>query len=318
MITKPLLILAIVFNFLGINSQANNIDRSIKADLSSGVYGQAEASNISDSYLPSVVLPTANSTSKNLSNSYYYALVDGYTGQILADKKPNEKVSIASTTKIMSAVVALENYNLNDVVTVAKVATQQIPTVVNLRVGEKITVNELLHCLLIKSGNDSAYAIAGNMDLTGNGDIKQFVEKMNQKAKDLGMNNTHYEDPAGLSDNGYSTASDLAKITRYALQNETFRQIVKTPEYIATNTTKTIFHPLDNSNRLVNGFDYPGAIGVKTGFTDKAGHCLVGAAERNGHTLIAVVLNTYSTTAEASAIEARKLLDWGFYNVVFN
>jgi len=319
MILKPLIALSIICNLIGFNLSAANTDQKVADSLAKESFSSAMAADNSLT-LPNIFeLPSVktNAAKSNILTKQY-ALIDGQTGIILNSKNPEEHVPIASTTKIMSAVIALENYRLDDIVTVPLKATQQIPTVVNLRSGEKITVSELLHCLLIKSGNDSAYAIGTHMDKSGsNDDIKPFVDKMNQKAKELGMNNTHYQESAGLSDDAYSSAADLGIITRYALKNPTFREIVSTQNYVATNTAKTIFHQLENSNRLITTYQYPGAIGVKTGFTYAASHCLVGAATRNGHTLIAVVLGTYADTASASADEARKLLDWGFSSVVW-
>lgn len=319
MILKPLIALSIMFNLIGFNLSAASTDQKIADSLSKESYTTAMAAGGSVTLPKLLDLPSVkNGATKASILTKEYVLMDGETGIVLNSKNPSDHVPIASTTKIMSAVIALENYNLEDIAAVPLKATQQTPTVVNLRSGEKITISELLHCLLIKSGNDSAYAIAAHMDTQDAKDnIQPFIDKMNDKAKELGMTNTHYMDPAGLSDDGYSTATDLGTITRYALQNPTFREIVTTQKYVATNTTKTIFHQLENSNRLVTTYEYHGAIGVKTGFTYAASHCLVGAATRNGHTLIAVILGTYADTPSASADEARKLLDWGFTNVVW-
>ncbi|HPS40283.1 MAG TPA: D-alanyl-D-alanine carboxypeptidase family protein, partial [Candidatus Cloacimonadota bacterium] len=249
---------------------------------------------------------------KSSANSKEYILVDADSGVILAQNGKSEKVPIASTTKIMTAIIALENYQLTDIATISTDAVSQVPSVAYLRTGEHMTVENLLNCMLIPSGNDAAYAVAEHMSDDTGGTAK-FVAKMNEKAKELGMADTHYEDPAGLNAEGYSTAYDLSIITKYALRNQTFRQIISKSSYVAKNTDGTIFHSLKQSNRLVTE-NYAGAIGVKTGFTPEAGHCLVGAATRNGHTLISIVLNTYSTTPDASAIEAKRLLDWGFQN----
>lgn len=320
MILKPLLALSVICNLIGFNLSAAKTDQKVADSYSRENYSSAMASG-NTLELPAILdLPSIKQNSPKVNIlSKNYVLLDGDSGVVFSGKNSDAHVPIASTTKIMSAVIALENYKLDEVVTVPLKATEQIPTVVNLRSGEKITVLELLHCLLIKSGNDSAYAIGSFMSNSGTDkDIKPFVEKMNDKAKELGMADTHYMDPAGLSDDGYSSATDLGIITRYALENSTFREIVLTQNYVATNTAKTIFHPLDNSNRLVTTYQYPGAIGVKTGFTDAASHCLVGAATRNGHTLIAVILGTFANTPNASADEARKLLDWGFANVIWS
>ncbi|MCX6812713.1 MAG: D-alanyl-D-alanine carboxypeptidase [Candidatus Berkelbacteria bacterium] len=314
MISQPLIILSIIYSLIGFSLFSSNLDAKI-----SDFYSKENVSAVSAADTPiiegpsKILLPVISPTSKPQILARNYALFDADSGKFLVGKNENQPVPIASTTKIMTAVVALENYSLDDVVTVPEIATQQIPTLVHLRVGEKISVGELLRCMLIQSGNDSAMAIASHLD-GGSNNFQPFVDKMNQKAKELGMMETEYFDPAGLNDGGHSTASDLAKIARYAMQNSTFRQIVSTKEYTATNVSKTNFHLLENSNRLITTYDYPGAIGVKTGFTDLASHCLVAAATQNGHTLISIVLGTYANTATASADESRKLLDFGFAN----
>jgi D-alanyl-D-alanine carboxypeptidase len=171
--------------------------------------------------------------------------------------------------------------------------------------------------MLIKSGNDAAYALAEYYSSDGSGNVEAFVKLMNDKAYDLGMYDTHYEDPAGLDTTGYSSAQDLFTITKYALKYKQFAEIVSTPKTVVTSTDGSIFHQLDNSNRLVGEYNYMGAIGVKTGYMPEAGHCLVGAAKRDGHTLIVVILQTNADTATASADEARKLLDWGWQNIIW-
>jgi D-alanyl-D-alanine carboxypeptidase (penicillin-binding protein 5/6) len=246
-------------------------------------------------------------------SAYHYILADMDSGADLASKDIYTQVPIASTTKIMTAIVVLKNYNLNDVVTVTSEAANQIGSDAHLRVGERITVLNLLYCLLIPSGNDAAYALAEHMS-QDNSTPSDFIKKMNETAKELGMKDTDYKDPAGLDVNGYSSAYDLFLATKSALKFPEFKEIVGTQEYTATNTDKTVFHALKNSNRLVGEYQYPGAIGVKTGYVPEAGHCLVSAAKRDGHTLIGVVLHTYADTATASADESRKLLDWGFSN----
>lgn len=241
-----------------------------------------------------------------------YILIDRDSFYPLIEKNSQKNVPIASTTKIMTAIIALENYNLEEIVTVSQNAAAQIGSDIFLKTNEKITVNDLLYCLLIKSGNDSAMALAEH--LTGN--YSDFVKKMNVKADYLGLKQTEFIDPAGLDDNGHSTAHDLAVMAAYALKNKTFSEIVKISE--ATVTSKNgIVHKLENSNRLVKNNEllyYPSAIGVKTGYTPDAGHCLVAASQKNDHTLISVILNTTENTAEASAKESKKLLEWGYTN----
>lgn len=318
--TKLLIILSIIFNFCGLGSVADKFDLAVIRSENNGVNHVAEASNIQLVNLPQIMpRPTIspNAFKPNI-NSYHYLLADPDNASVIINKDAYAKVPVASTTKIMTAIVVLENYNLSDIVTVPYEATVQIPTVVYLNYGEKITVESLLNCLLIKSGNDSAYALASHMNSEGETGITKFIQKMNEKAQTLGMKNTHFEDPAGLNDGGYSTAFDLYLATRYALKNPIFASIVKKDKEAVRSVDGRIWHTLENSNRLVNEYHYPGALGVKTGYTIAAGHCLVAAAERDDHTLISVVLKTYLDAPSASADESKKLLDWGFANITWD
>lgn len=316
MITKSLIILSIILNSLGLTGPAAKFDDAVIRDQLSS-QKTVSASNISLSVLPDILprpiikMGASNATA----NARHYILADMESGDILAKSDKDARVSIASTTKIMTAIVVLESYKLTDVATISETASTQIGADVYLRPGEKIDILNLLNCMLIKSGNDSAYAIAEHMNEPGETGISRFVDKMNEKAIELGMNNTHYEDSSGLDTTGYSSAYDLYLATKHALKNEIFSSIVIKSSAVAKNVDSTIWHELKNSNRLVAEYQYPGAIGVKTGYMPESGHCLVGAAKRDGHTLIAIVLNTYADTASASADESRRLLEWGFNNV---
>lgn len=316
MILKSIIAISVIFNLAGLNSISAKLDNAIYKD-EIGDSSKASAS-VFDLSLPDIYQrpDVDKSAAKPSVAAYSYLLGDFTSGAVISKYDSNRRVPIASTTKIMTAIVSLKNYKLDDVVTISEKAAYQAGSDTYLRVGEQITVSELLHCLLIKSGNDSAYALAEHMS-ADNDSTAEFVAKMNKTAQNLNMKNTDYHDPAGLDVTGYSNAYDLFVATRYALKFEVFRDIVKTIDYTATNTTKTIFHQLTTSNRLVGEYQYPGAIGVKTGYMPEAGHCLVSAAERNGHTLIGVVLNTYADTPSASADESRKLLDWGFSNTTW-
>lgn len=254
----------------------------------------------------------------NSSDTNIYAksaiLIDESSFKVLYEKEPELKVPIASTTKMMTALVILEDYNerLNEPVTITREMINVDGSDIELRPGEKITVENLLKGLLIYSGNDAAYSLASYL-----GGKDEFVEKMNEKAQFLGLDNTHFKDPAGLDDEGYSTAHELAILGTYAMRNITFAEIVKTPNISLASVDGRLTHELKNSNRMLRSeeqFYYPFAIGIKTGFTPAAGHCLVSAAEKDGHRLVAVILNTNEDTLTASAQESRKLLDWGFTN----
>jgi len=248
-------------------------------------------------------------------------LLDVPSAYVMYAKNPDEKVPIASTTKIMTAMVVLDDYadKLNDIVTITYPMIAVEGADIKLVPGEKITVGNLLKGLLIMSGNDTATALAiylgGQSGSATTNSQEVFVGQMNRKAKELGLENTHFLDPAGLNDNGYSTPRDLAILANYALRHPIFREIVKTSETTITSADGTISHVLKTSNRLVKNDDpffYPPAIGIKTGFTYAAGHCLVSAAEKDGHEILGVVLNTNENSITASAAESRKLLEWGF------
>lgn len=241
-------------------------------------------------------------------------LLDADSGYPLFSKNDQSIVPIASTTKIMTATIALEEYNLDQVATISEPSANIGGSRLGLYTGEKIKVSDLLYAMLMVSGNDAAYALADLQPNIKPGDFKPFVAKMNQKAQLLGLSDTKFFDPAGLDDNGHSTAHDLAYLTAYALRNKTFTQIVSTPSKTITAADGQTY-PLTNSNRLVNPAEplyFPSAIGVKTGNTDNAGHCLISAARQDNHLLVGVVLNTYYTYNDESARLSRLLLDWGF------
>ncbi len=232
-------------------------------------------------------------------------LVDYNTGRILYAKLPHDIKAIASTTKIMTAILAIEHGNLTDVIT-ATDGDMTGESVMGLVPGEQQTLHDMLYGMLLPSGNDAAMAIAryvGNK-LTEPADekdpIKRFVNLMNQEAAKLGMHDTHYANPHGLDDAQHtSSAYDLATITWYALHNPTFAEVVGSTSYTIPG------HYLLNTNELLTR--YPGADGVKTGLTDNAGLCLVGTATRNGQRMISVVLNSPTWYDDSSA-----LLDYGF------
>lgn len=247
-------------------------------------------------------------------------LMDGATSYPMYEKNAHTSLPIASTTKIMTAILILENTEDNEMdgeVTVSREAALQPGHIIGLRWDEKIRLKDLLNGLLLASGNDAAYALAQTVGekIPGEDDsVKKFVDRMNEKAVYLGLDNTKFRDPAGLDDSGHSSAFDLAMMASYALRQPKFSEIVRQKEMDIYSIDGKVRHHLKNSNRLVGEWDYPGAIGVKTGFTPEAGHTLVAAAERNGHRLISVILNTNEYTITASASESRKLLDWGFNN----
>ncbi|MDK2835390.1 MAG: hypothetical protein PWP21_167 [Thermosediminibacterales bacterium] len=231
-----------------------------------------------------------------LINSKSAILMDVNTGRILYGKNIHEKRPMASTTKIMTAIVALENGNLSDIVTISPKAAKIEGSKIYLKPGEKLTLEELVYGLLMMSGNDAAVAIAEHIGKS----VEGFAEIMNKKAISLGALNTNFKNPHGLDAEGhYTTAYDLALITRYGLSIPKFREILQTKHKVITN------RQLYNKNRLLS--QYEGGDGVKTGYTSKAGRCFVGSATRNNWQLISVVLNSPSIWRET-----KSLLDFGF------
>lgn len=230
------------------------------------------------------------------------ALVDS-DGRVLWSRNADEQRAMASITKIMTAAVALEIAPLDKVVTVPELSTQVGESSAGLRKGEQLSLHDLLAAMLVKSGNDAALAIA--VGLAGSEDA--FVKLMNDKASALGLQHTHFANVHGLDEEGhYSTAADLAVLARYAMGNPEFRQIVSMPSI--TIGTGADQETLKSTNLLLG--NYAGAIGIKTGHTNDAGYSLVGAAERDGITLYAVVLGTGSDLKRFQMATA--LLEWGF------
>lgn len=250
----------------------------------------------------------------------HYTLYDVESGLFLVNNDAETPAPLASTTKIMTTTLALENGHRADVYTVDQKSSAQIGSTVLLRPGERMTIDNLLYSALLNSGNDAAFSLGhyiGAKQLGSDGNsvswdnaIASFVSLMNKKASQLNLKSLKYIDPAGLDDQNVGSAQDLARLSAYALRNDDFRKYVGTKEITVTNVEGTIAHPLKNSNRLVSDWNYPGAIGVKTGFTPAASHNLVAAVKWQNHTLIAVVLGTYSDTNTASAEVARDILDY--------
>ena len=240
-------------------------------------------------------------------------LIEEGTKYPLYSKNDREPVAIASITKVMTYLVARENYDFEDIVTVGENLPRVIGSMIVVQEGEQISVESLIYGLLVNSGNDAAHALAYK-----SGSIEEFVKLMNDKAFQLGMNDTHFVDPAGLDDNGRSSAFDVAILFSHALSDEMFVKFVGTSEKEVSSTDGQIVHNLRNSNRLVTG-DIPmdGVVGGKTGFTLDAGHTLVCAAERDGARLISVILKTHVNTKTASAYQSRNLLNWGFDSFSF-
>lgn len=213
-------------------------------------------------------------------------LIESSTGDVIFEKNPNQRLPMASTTKIMTAVVALENGDLSKTVRVAPEACGVEGSSIYLTAGEELTLEELLYAVMLESANDAASAVAYEIS----GGIEAFACLMNQTAEKIGLTESHFTNPHGLDDEAhYTTAHDLAKLTAYALQNEKFRQIVSTYKRQIPLRGDEGVRVLLNHNKLLRMSE--DVIGVKTGFTKHSGRCLVSAAERDGVCVIAVTLN---------------------------
>lgn len=231
-------------------------------------------------------------------------LADLDTGQVLFDRNRNERRPIASLTKIMTALLVVERAGLTDIVTVSdEAASGRLSGIsgLGLVAGERIRVSELLYALLLQSANDAAVALAEHVA----GSVSAFVREMNARAEELGLMRSRFASANGLDDTGYSSAGDLIRLTRAAYGRQGFGSVVATRFHTVTS--------LDEDSRVVQNRNallwlYPGAMGVKTGFTSPAGFCLVATAERDDHRLIAVVLGEPGEPFS----DAAALLDYGF------
>lgn len=244
----------------------------------------------------------------NYDGATEYIAIDNQTGNVLLEKNAQYPVSIASLTKIMTAVVALDLAKPTDELTISPQAANEIPTTIGVVAGQQMTVEELLHAMLMTSANDAAQAVKDGIDAKYGSPI--FIDAMNEKARFLGLTHTHFANPQGFDNQGnYSSAEDLAVLTHYALTNyPLIATIVKTDfMHMHANTFHKQFD-LNNWNGLLDV--YPGAYGVKIGNTSGAGYTTIVAAQRNGTDILAVVLNAPGILQRDEW--AAQLLDSGF------
>ena len=246
---------------------------------------------------------SASSDTKPTINSRRYAIYDRLSGRCIYGKDENKQTAMASTTKIMSIIIVVENCNLSDTVTITAKSAGTGGSRLGLHTDDKITVIDLLYGLMLRSGNDAAVALA----IHTAGSIEQFADLMNQKAEEFGLTNTHFVTPHGLDNpDHYTTAYELAKITDYALKNETIAKIVKTKT--ATININGSPMQINNTNELLGNVD--GVYGVKTGFTNNAGRCLVTSVKRGDIDLIIVVLG--ADTRKDRAKDSMKLTEYAY------
>lgn len=259
-----------------------------------------------DEYESAILETSANVSENSLNlNSRYCVVLDRISKQKIFGKSEDKQVKMASTTKIMTAIVVIENYDLNAQAEISKKAAGTGGSRLGLKAGDKITIHDLLYGLMLCSGNDAAVALAENVA----GSIEQFSELMNKKAQELNLANTHFESPHGLdSDEHYTTAYELALLSDYALKDSTFSKIVGTKTY--TITLNGYPKTLSNTNELLGNLN--GVYGIKTGFTNGANRCLVTACKRGDMDIICVVLG--ADTKKFRTQDSIKLIEYSFKN----
>lgn len=245
----------------------------------------------------------ASSNTKPTINSSRYAIYDRLSGRCIYGKDENKQTAMASTTKIMTSIIIVENCNLEDTVTITSKAAGTGGSRLGLHTDDKITVNDLLYGLMLRSGNDAAVALA----IHTAGSVEEFAKLMNKKAEELGLNNTHFVTPHGLDNSEhYTTAYELAVITDYALKNEIIAKVVKTKSTTIKINGNSI--QINNTNELLGNVE--GVYGVKTGFTNNAGRCLVTSVKRGDMDLIIVVLG--ADTRKDRASDTMKLIEYAY------
>lgn len=280
------------------------------------------------SMILTIYLPIFNVLADNSNEPKIYSeaglLIDSNTGKVLYAKNENERKYPASTTKILTAILTIENCNLDDVVTVDYDSIMQVPsgyTVAALQVGEQLTVKQLLQVMLIHSANDAANVLAKH---TG-GSMESFESMMNSKLAEIGCENSHFTNPSGKHDeNHYTTATDMAKLMNYCMKSDTFRELSASKNCIIPATNKYDERIFANSNELLikdtreiaSNYYYPYVIAGKTGYTAEAKNCLVSVANKDNLQLICVILGGLRTDNGLSArfVDSKNLYEYGYNN----
>lgn len=237
-------------------------------------------------------------------------LMDADSERVLFEKNGNQEMPMASTTKIMTCIVILEHAKLNDIVTVSKHAAKMPDVQLNIKEGEQFKVGDLLYSLMLESHNDTAVALAEHVG----GSVEGFAKMMDAKAHELGCEHTSFVTPNGLDAQGhFTTAVELAKIASYAIRNPEFVKITNTPTYTFSEVNGKRKFTVNNKNAFLHLMG--GAMGVKTGFTGKAGYCFVGALKKDGKTFVSVVLACgWPNNKSYKWADTKKLMNYGLHN----
>ena len=258
---------------------------------------------------PEIHIPATTSEPESPTlHAMYACLMDGGSGRVLFQKDAGKKAAMASTTKIITALLVLESGRTEEIVTASERACSMPKVHLGMQRGEQFRMSDLLYSLMLESHNDTAVAIAEHMA----GSVESFADKMNQKAKELGMNNSHFVTPNGLdADNHYSTPEDMCRLAAYAVQNRDFLNLIQTKSYTFSNVRNSRTFSLYNRDAFLSYYD--GALGIKTGFTNKAGYCFVGAAKRNDTVLTSCVLASgWPPNKSFKWTDTKSLMDYGF------
>lgn len=253
---------------------------------------------------------TAEAPSSPKLYAKYSCVMDADGKRILLANDADKKVPMASTTKIMTALLVLESGRMEETVTASSYAASMPKVHLGMRAGYEYKLGDLLYSLMLESHNDTAVAIAEHM----RGSVQNFASEMNKKAKELGMADTHFVTPNGLDASGhYSTASDMCRLASYAVKNTSFCELVATRSYSFTTIDGSHSYTVSNKDAFLSYYD--DALGIKTGFTGKAGYCFVGAARRNNITLTSCVLACgWPPNKSYKWADTKALMEYGFQN----
>ena len=298
-----LLSLVIILELLGIpKAQEKILGSNFKSGEKKKVLGIQSLPRVDLKKIPSLSVKSKDDKINTTAQSAM--VIDLKTNKILYQKEPSQILSIASLTKMMSALVILENFNINEIVAVSAQAAWQPGSKMHLLPGEQIRVSQVIYGMLIASGNDAASAVEEHFGKN------RLVDLMNKKAQFLGLKNTKFADAIGLDPENKSTSKDMLILARYILKNPKIAEIIKQKEYTAVSVDGQNQHLIHTTNRLLK--QYSDIFGVKTGYTEEAGNCLVAGASQNEHYVLSIVLGISNNTARF--VESRNLIDWAFQN----